>query len=170
MHGMGHPMHGLQDSMHGMSHPVHETRHPVTASNLWMSPFGCSTSVEHSTARREKRMLLWVSCRSHPQPPPAFKPGASGPAPERYLGARVRIIIGYAAAHMSTKRKRLSYLVSGAFLFFVCGPLVWLGYLFSWGLALAGPTDVLKFVFHPTTLLFLFSLWLLYKGFSIRDE
>jgi hypothetical protein len=71
---------------------------------------------------------------------------------------------------MSTKRKKLAYLISGVFLFIVCGLLVWLGYLFSWGLAFAGPTDVLKFVFHPTTLLFFFSFWLLYKGLSIRDE
>jgi len=71
---------------------------------------------------------------------------------------------------MTTKRKRLAFLVPGGLLFLVCGSLVWLGYLSSWGLAYAGPTDVLKFVFHPTTLLFLFSIWLLYKGLSIRDE
>ena len=70
---------------------------------------------------------------------------------------------------MSTKRKRLAYLVSGALLFFVCGSLVWLGYLFSWGLAFAAPADVLKFLFHPTTLLFIFSFWPLYKGLSLRD-
>lgn len=71
---------------------------------------------------------------------------------------------------MTTKRKRLAYILSGAFLFVVCGSLVWLGYLFSWGLAFAGPGDYLKFLFHPVTLLFLFSFWLLYKGFSIRNE
>ena len=71
---------------------------------------------------------------------------------------------------MNTKRKRLAYLASGGFLFFVCGSLVWLGYLFSWGLAFAGPADVLKFVLHPTTLIFFLGFWLLYKGLSVRDE
>lgn len=71
---------------------------------------------------------------------------------------------------MTTKQKRLAYFVSGIFLFVVCGSLVWLGYLLSWGLAFAGPMDYLKFLFNPVTLLFLFSFWLLYKSFSIRDE
>jgi hypothetical protein len=67
------------------------------------------------------------------------------------------------------KKRRLAYLISGAFLFVVSGLLVWAGYLFSWGLAYASPTDYLKFVFHPATLLFLFSFWLLYRGISMRD-
>lgn len=71
---------------------------------------------------------------------------------------------------MSIKRKQLVYVLSGAFLFVVCGLLVWMGYLLSWGLAFARPIDYVKFLFHPVTLLFLFSFWLLFRGFTMRDD
>jgi hypothetical protein len=68
------------------------------------------------------------------------------------------------------KRKRLAFVLCGAFLFVICGLLVWMGYLFSRGLAYASPTDYLKFIFHPTTLLFFLSFWLLYRGITMRDQ
>ncbi len=71
---------------------------------------------------------------------------------------------------MTVKRKRLVYLASGFFLFVVCGSFVWLGYLFSWGLAFAEPRNYLKFVIHPATLLFILSFWLLYRGFMVRER
>src|SRR5262245_30351056 len=79
-------------------------------------------------------MLLWVSCRSHPQPPPAFKPGASGPAPERYLGARVRIIIGYAAGEPHLKRRLMQVTVAVSLMLCVGTVALW-----SWSFYRAVP-------------------------------
>jgi membrane protein DedA with SNARE-associated domain len=64
----------------------------------------------------------------------------------------------------------LLYLIIGGLLFLICGSLIWVGYLCSWGFFGFETKDYLKLLIHPVTLLFVFSIWLIYKGLVLWDR
>ena len=68
------------------------------------------------------------------------------------------------------KRKMFVYLIMGGSLFLISGSLIWLAYLCSWGFFDFTRKDYLKLLFHPVTLLFVLSIWLIYKGLVLWDR
>jgi hypothetical protein len=69
---------------------------------------------------------------------------------------------------MNRAKKKLLCAVAGAFLYVVCGTLVGIGLILSWYPPWHDPATFLKFVFHPTTLLFFVGAWLLFRGLLFR--
>ena len=73
---------------------------------------------------------------------------------------------------MNPAKKNLLWMLAGGVLLVVCGTLVVIGLLLSWYPPWHDATTLLKFVFHPTTLLFFAGAGLFFWGLfkTARDS